>query len=417
MSNREFTDRIKAAFPGGEPSDEFVSKLEKAVKPRRKIRSFVPATAIVITVLLFANLGVYAASEITFKDIVTDRVHVANSELAESLIGSVRNFSFKVSDDDYAVRILGVTGSDKIIIGKAEIYRTDGEPVIDHFVKTSEDEKLYSNLSIKDNALFSSSSSHMAGFEINEDGNIIVDWDLSTDHNLNGKIITMRGTNLYFASDVMKFEEENHMSASDYDGIIRFVNEGEKTVNDISANDLAALTLEWSFSFKYGQSAFSMSRKRCTRFDEDFRFIKEVNVWRQDDNSSEDLEKFNTEITCVPKSMKFSNTGGTIKFTYTDDFDYEGYISGKYDSPNVHATRHEILLSPENEMYLLKSDGTRINMMMGHGHATGDSGGAMKMTADFFYYDPEIKEGSNRIYTDISDVVSVHINGTTYNLR
>ena len=56
-------------------------------------------------------------------------------------------------------------------------------------------------------------------------------------------------------------------------------------------------------------------------------------------------------------------------------------------------------------------------MMMGHGHANGDSGGAMKMTADFFYYDPEIKEGSNRIYTDISDVVSVYINGTTYKLK
>ncbi len=416
MSNREFTDRIKAAFPGGEPSDEFVSKLEKAVKPRRKIRSFVPATAIVIAVLLFANLGVYAASEISFKDIVTDRVHVANSELAESLIGSVRNFSFKVSDDDYAVRILGVTGSDKNIIGKAEIYRTDGEPVIDHFVKTSEDEKLYSNLSIKDNALFSSSSSHMAGFEINEDGNIIVDWDLSTDHNLNGKIITMRGTNLYFASDVMKFEEENHMSASDYDGVIRFVNEGEKTVNDVSANDLAALTLEWSFSFKYGQSAFSMSRKRCTRFDENFRFINQVNVWRQDDNSSEDLEKFDIEITCVPKSMKFSNTGGTIKFTYTDDYDYEGYISGKYNSPNVHASR-AFYLSLENKMYLLKSDGTQINIMLGSGHGGGDVGGTMKMTFDFIYYDPEIKEGSNRIYTDISDVVSVYINGVTYKLK
>ena len=417
MSEREFTDRLKSAFPGGEPSDEFISKLGKSVRPRRRIRSFIPAVTAVIAVLVFVNIGVYAASEITFKDIVTDRVHVANSELAESLIGSVRNFSFKVSDDDYAVRILGVTGSDKNIIGKAEIYRKDGEPVKAHFVKTSDDEKLYSNLNIKDNALFSSSLSHIAGFEINEDGNINVVWDLSTDHSLNGKIITMRGTNFYFAADVKKFEEENHMSGSDYDGVIRFVNEGEKTVNDVSADDLAALSLDWSFSFKYGQSAFSMSRKRCSRFDENFIFIKEVNVWRQDDNSSEDLEKFNTEITCVPKSMKFSNTGGTIKFTYTDDFDYEGYISGKYDSPNVHATKYEMMLSPENEIYLLKSDGSRINMMMGHGHASGDAGGAMKMTEDFFYYDPEIAEGSNRIYTDISDVVSVYINGVTYKLK
>ena len=114
--------------------------------------------------------------------------------------------------------------------------------------------------------------------------------------------------------------------------------------------------------------------------------------------------------------MKFSNTGGTIKFTYTDDYDYEGYISGKYNSPNVHASR-AFYLSPENEMYLLKSDGTQINIMMGSGHGGGDVGGTMKMTFDFIYYDPEIKEGSNRIYTDISDVVSLYINGVTYKLK
>ena len=35
-------------------------------------------------------------------------VHVADSELADSLMGAVHNFRYKVSDDDYAIKINGV---------------------------------------------------------------------------------------------------------------------------------------------------------------------------------------------------------------------------------------------------------------------------------------------------------------------
>ena len=73
--------------------------------------------------------------------------------------------------------------------------------------------------------------------------------------------------------------------------------------------------------------------------------------------------------------------------------------------------------STENEIYLVKSDGTHINMRIGAGHGGGVVGKPMKMVTEFYYYDPEIKEGANKIYTDISDVVSVYINGTTYNLK
>ena len=67
-------------------------------------------------------------------------VHVADSELADSLMGAVHNFRYKVSDDDYAIRINGVSGDSSNMMLIAEIYRKDGTPVTDYLKNFPEDE-------------------------------------------------------------------------------------------------------------------------------------------------------------------------------------------------------------------------------------------------------------------------------------
>ena len=98
-------------------------------------------------------------------------VHVADSELADSLMGAVHNFRYKVSDDDYAIRINGVSGDSSNMMLIAEIYRKDGTPVTDYLKNFPEDE---TDIDMPENHYvrsFSGSSSSWHS-EINKDGNI-----------------------------------------------------------------------------------------------------------------------------------------------------------------------------------------------------------------------------------------------------
>ena len=172
ISREEFSDQIKSAFAGVKPSQELMSRLNDKNRKKRKIRySSIKIAAAAAAVFIIGGSAVYAASEMNFIDIFGNYVHVADSELADSLMGAVHNFRYKVSDDDYAIRINGVSGDSSNMMLISEIYRKDGTPVTDYLKNFPEDE---TDIDMPENHYvrsFSGSSSSWHS-EINKDGNI-----------------------------------------------------------------------------------------------------------------------------------------------------------------------------------------------------------------------------------------------------
>lgn len=414
MNDKEFSNRIRTAFPGGEPSEEFLSKLKNAEIPKKKRKRMVVVFAVAAAIYLFGSISSYAVSNITFKELFGDSIHVADCKLADSLLGSVSDFRYMVSDDDYAIRILGISGPGDNIIGQAEIYRKDGKPVKEFFLKGSEDDTLYPSLSLE--RYLNGSLS----YDFNDSGNIQIRWKLDSKKGLFKKKVGMYGIDFYYLSDGQEFQEKNNIMIDLYDGELHlnYRRAGVVTENEnVSIDEIAALKLTWSFSLKYDPSKVMKYKKKCSSFKEDFTLIQPVSLFSVDSSGNgHDLEVINREIICKPSKVEFSAGGGTVKFTYSDDYDFDGYISEKYSGLEVDSTRQLLINSDENEMYLIKSDGSHIYFRIGSNQSSS-SGEKIKAEMSLYYYDPEIKDGPNHLYEDISDVESVYINGVTYRLK
>lgn len=419
MNEREFSDRIKTAFPDGEISDTFTARLSSGTPAAKKrIKPGYAAVSVAAAALILGSVGSYAASSVTFRDIFSGYIHVADNELAESLMGTVSGFEYKVSDADYAIRIIGVTGARDNIIGRAEIYRKDGKPVKDFFKNLPEnDDSVYAPFS--ENLRVTHGGSRKT--EFNEDGNLEIYWNIDSSHRLSGKRIAFSGTDVFNYKLAEEFAEKNNCKLDDVDGKLYLFesHNGDSFIQtDITLEEVAGLSLSWSFSFRYRQAALSVASKKCSDLKEHFTLTRTYSLFDFENDGGPSLEELDDEVICIPSSMEFSSTGGTIKFTYSDDFDFDSYISEKYPGKDVRP--RGFINNALPEMYLIRSDGTRVYMRMGNISSNGVLEGfteTCKVKGDIIYYDPEITEGASQIYTDISDVTAAYINGVTYQLK
>lgn len=424
ISREEFSDQIKSAFADVKPSQDLMSRLNDKSRKKRKIRySAIKIAAAAAAVCIIGGTAVYAASEMNFIDLFGDYVHVADSELADSLMGTVHNFRYKVSDDDYAIRINGVSGDSSNMMLIAEIYRKDGTPVIDYFKNVPEDEDTDNmGVDMPENHYvwaFSASTSSWHP-EINKDGNIQMYYEVNLlESTIKGKRFCAGGSDIYSFSLLWDFREKNNVYV--------WYNPSEKKnefktylsneIIDISDEDVIGLRLDWNFSFRYNPSEKSESVKKCSDTDSSFELYNNIIFFSSDGKAG--TESKETWFTCKPSKIEFTSVGGEMVYSFEDIFLPDNDVSenSNYIIDPVFRADGENC----NDIYIIKEDGNRIDLIFG-ANKDGVSGNIRTVNTSIQYieYTGESNDEHrkyNQVFADVSEFSELHINGTVYKLE
>lgn len=385
------SDKIKAAFDSVVPDEALVdSVLKNDIKVKRrgtapkKLISVLAACAAVMTI------GVTSYSLIDFHAVFGDYVQV-DDDLAHSLVGTLSNVSYKVSDDAYCINVIGATGSKKSLIVVAEISRKDGTPVIDHFENVSENKHL-ANKTFNFEIIGAPSSGGGYDSYLNDKGNIELMLDLSGSDNISGKLVTMEGVNFYPLDKYYTMIQEKQVNvSSSADYVSRET--GEPVTVDESG--VMGIPLEWELRFRYHASDKAMSSKKSTDTSEPFVLYEYVI-----DPEAPDGEGEETETECKLISLEINATGGNIVYEFP---------TAEFDSMRAYHYRN-------NEIYLIYSDGSRVRM-----HKSGHSGQPAE-DPNYFHIDANLDfvsedDGEKKQFVNIDDACALEINGVVYELE
>lgn len=402
-------DIFKKVFENVKPSEELVKSVldiqnVSAVpkKPRRfSCKRILGTAAAVCGVLVCGVTAAGAAGLIDFEAVFGNRVSVSDSELASSLVGTVSNFKYKVSDKDYKIDIKGVTGDDRKVVVIAEILRTDGTPVSDCFANpVSPDEAQLLPLSQVTKVSGLDSFGYSMDYRIGEEGNIELSMELynSVDHEesgFDGRKMTFKGENFYPAGEYIKYERQNETDEAVQTEHVKYrepvaVPDNSGAVKNI--NDILALGLKWEFSFTYRQSEKSKQVKSLDVLEESFSLNMRLHMF-------DPAEDHFYDVTAQPSYIEAGSTGGRIDYVYKDT----GY------APN---RAYVTGITENNEVYIIMKDGERVKAEFGSGYEMPD-GNICTCSCDLIYRDEDDRE----IFIDVEDITAVSINGTVYELK
>ncbi len=421
MNDRILSEKVKSAFSPCIPSHELTERLMKADKPKKAHRlSALKIAAAAFAACMMVGMGTYAVSWFSFDEVFGNYVKVDDKELGDSLMGMVTDFKYKVSDDDYAIRIMGATGNSHNLMLKAEIYRTDGEPVKKYFRNVSEDEKVgISCPSAQHNVkLTMGGSGGSSSIEFNEAGNMQLYVNYNYDSNISGKKFEACGSDFYSYDLFWEFTQKNNVFYQETGKEKYFADVNTLERKDISDEDIIGLRLDWKFSFRFKPSDMSDIKKICKDVPDEISFNNSHTFIQWDESGKgKDVEKMTNKITGKLISIEFTAVGGRIEYEYTDDFDSKGYIAEKYPDLNVTVMNKTFL---SDDMYLIREDGSRI-MVYESGGSGSSSGNTMTCNVELEYREPTGKTNAQgdiyeQIYTDISDVTGFYFDGVTYKL-
>lgn len=420
-------DIFKKAFENVKPSEELVKSVldvrnvpAEAKKTRRfSCKRILCIAAAVCGVLVCGVTAAAAAGVIDFEAIFGDYIVVKNSDLANSLVGKVKNFKYKVSDSDYKIEIKGVTGSDKSLMGFAEISRVDGTPVADHFINPVCENSLGGKGLAplwEHPGMGTLGASGGYGSYVNDEGNIEFYFDISCDHSLIGKKFKVESKNFYPDEAYLNFKRENnihYMEWRDFSGYVKADEGWSASYDDIIPADVddsgvIALELEWEFSFTYKPSEAALKTKVCLDPEEDFvlyqysmKLIPNEDGGRHTDPESRvDLE---TTANCT--QIEVGPMNGRIKFEYELTEYHQGSFIDDYTTN---------MDNDKNIFFLITSDGETIPAEFSSG--TGSGGGKSKI----FECDYEITypdENDKEMIIETENVTAISINGTVYDLQ
>lgn len=413
-------DIFKKAFENVKPSKELVSSVLElqnapAVPKRTKRQSFYykPRRIGIIGVCAVFVIGVTAAAAefIDFEAVFGDYIVVKNSELANSLVGKVKNFKYKVSDDDYKIEIKGVTGTDRSMLGVAEISRVDGTPVIDHFINPTEERAL---AAFWEHTVFDGSGGFGSG--VNDEGNIEFHFDISNDSGLIGKKLKVTSKDFYPAETYYNFMRDNNISYMEYGDFSGYVQTPENgyvdhhnfVPADIDDSGIIALELEWEFSFIYKPSEAALKTKTLLDPEEDFVLYEiSTEIIRQEDGSgrADPDSRVDLETTADCTHIEVGPMNGRIKFEY----EITEYHKQSFDDDR--STHFD---GDKNVLFLITADGGTIPVEFGAG--TGSGGGKGKIFKwDYTLVYPGENDKKEIIETE--NVTAISINGTVYELK
>lgn len=372
---------------------------EAVERPERKIsaKRILGTAAAVCGVLVCGVTAAGAAGLIDFDEVFGNRVSVSDSELASSLVGTVKNFKYKVSDKDYKIDIKGVTGDNKKVVVIAEILRTDGTPVTDCFANpVSPDEKQLVTLSqvTKVSSLYG--FGYSMGYQIGEEGNIELSMELYNGDGLDGRKMTFKGENFYPAGEYTKYERQNETDEAVQTEHVKYrepvaVPDNSGAVTDI--NDILALGLKWEFSFTYRQSEKSKQVKSLDAPEESFSLNMNLHMF-------DPAEDHFYDVTAQPSYIEAGSTGGRIDYVYK----YTGY------APN---RAYVTGITENNEVYIIMKDGERVKASIGGGYESPE-GNISTCSYNLFYWD---EDSFTSVFINADDITAISINGTVYELQ
>lgn len=381
---------------------DFVSSAKiraEAERPQRKIsaRRILCTAAAVCGVLICGVTAACATGIIDFDAVFGNRISVNDSELADSLVGTVKNFKYKVSDKDYKIDIKGVTGDDKRVVVIAEILRTDGTPVIDCFANpVSPDERQLVTLSQVTKVSSLDSFGYGIDYRIGEEGNIKLSAELYNVGGLDGKKMTFKGENFYPAVEYNKYERQNETDGVVQTEYVKYRDPVEVPDNGgaaIDLNDILALDMKWEFSFTYRQSDKSKQVKSLNAPEESFPLNLKVHTVGTKD-------EFVRKLTAQPSYMEAGSTGGRVDYVYKNT----GYVGNLTYVTDV---------SECNEIYIIMKDGERVEASIGSGCETPEEN-IITCSYDLFYWD---EDSFTSVFINADDIAAISINGTVYELN
>ncbi len=395
-------NKIKAYFDGishGKDCGQLADDIMRRANCTAKKRGFRPVAIAVAAAVLMVG-GVTAAAATGLLDINNmfgGRISTQDEQLAQGLIGAAKDFKWTTSDDDYAIELNGVTGSESDMLLMYEIVRADGRPVTDFMTNIPEDGELdmFTDISFSDNSPYTVTGSDMCF--INEDGNIGIYYRIITNGNITGEHYSQKSVNLYPEKKLWDHLQHMdvgivmHMPREWSDRPIGFYNHeayNEKTPLDIPLNDenIIGLELEWSIDFTYFPSDIAALSKSVSEENADVSITR----WKTFMGGLETLD-------CNVTYSHFSCVGGWLEVEYAG----EAYIGDNYEA--------------HNEVYLLMYNGeTHPCSFVGRGQGT-------------FYEDETVTRIDIEVHygdtadgtisaVDIDKIKAVYINGKTFPL-
>lgn len=399
-------DIFKKAFENVKPSEELVKSVldiqnVSAVpkKPRRfSCKRILGTAAAVCGVLVCGVTAAGAAGLIDFEAVFGNRVSVSDSELASSLVGTVNNFKYKVSDKDYKIDIKGVTGDGSSLLVAAEILRKDGTPVADCFANpVPPDERQLVTLSQNADVVTEVPYCYSMDYRVNKSGNIDIFISFGgSDGGMDGSKMLLNGENFYPAGAYIDFKYNNPDEEAAYTGYTytQYGESNENISNNVTTdlNDILALDLKWEFSFIYRQSDKSQQVKSLNAPEESFPLNLNVHKVGTKD-------EFVCKLTAQSSYIEAGSTGGRIDFEYED----KGYDGNLDYSANIH---------DNNDVYIVMNNGRFVRSSFDGGSVFPD-GNICTCSYDLTYWDEDDRE----IFIEVDDITAVSINGTFYELQ
>ena len=394
-------NKIEAYYDGishGKDTAKLADDIIRKANHTAKKRSFRPAAVAVAAAVLMVG-GVTAAAAtglLNINDMFGGRISAQDEQLAQGLVGAAKDFTWTTSDDDYAIELKGVTGSESDMLLMYEIVRADGRPVTDFMTNIPEDGELdmFTDISFSDHSPYMMTGSDM--YFINEDGNVDIYYRIITNGNITGEHYSQKSVNLYpekMLWDYLQHKDVGivmHMPREWSDRPIGFYNDeafNDKTPLDIPINDenIIGLELEWSIDFTYYPSDIAALSKSIPEEDADV----EVTHWKSLVGGLETLD-------CNVTYSHFSCVGGWLEVEYAG----EAYIGSNYEG--------------HNEVYLLMdNDEIHPCSFVGRGHTFYGDEAVTGIDIEVRYGDAAEDTISA---VDIEKIKAVYINGKTFPL-
>ena len=391
---------------------ERTEKMEKG-KVNRFKKPFV-AVAVTAAALALGVTGAAAAGLIDFGEIFGRHLKTAEGYDANELLTCGQDISWTVSDEDYAIEVKGIAGSERDVLVNFEIVRKDGKPVSDFMERLPEDGllesidaggALYKN---SENQTYSlkGSPAYTWDFEIRltDEGNISVYDRITAEEPISGMLVKHSGTDFYPKMDmdefrIKQFETETALYEEREANNGIFLNvEDACPDNYISLEeaDILSLKLDWDIEFVYNPSEASLVSKSISdKVEAVSAHLVRVNIA----DSSMDKEYFTQD--CTVTESNFNNIGGTITFGLdcTDCTEEEKIFVDFNDKSNTIA--------------LITADGREIPAYISPLYGEYDGTEYRLMT--FIRYS-ESRAGE-MIVVDIREVTGVKINDIVYPLE
>ena len=295
----------------------------------------------------------------SYSKAMAETLKAENADLGETLMCKAENFTYTVSNDDYKIKLNGVSGSGTEIIANIEISRVDGTPVVDSFVnKYNPEDGIYGHNENLVEYKTNGRRKDLGGtgkYEINDDGNIeivyvIGNTDIGSDPVANEKII-LNGAKVYPTDTYFDFlyYDNNALAWFQNNELIYFKNCTDEII-EVDTSPVHYLDLYWSAEFTYVPSEKALKTIKRSYFGADDELMCKSYLYDDNDNK--------IELDCKVKfiDMKFTSTYATVAF----DVEYETLENGDIPFPNI------------EKAYLVRKDGSKILMIMNSGHGAND---------------------------------------------